>query len=329
MVSPMPFSISCRPRRGAPAVFFALAAVVLACGAAAQSPSAARSVGSAGDNPDGKVVGVDTAAADAAGPRTREQLTGDAWEMLAAAVQDEKHADVQIQALAALGTLGANAKSVGMIAEAFRARDVDVRTAAVLASGQTHSASLTAAMRKALDDPEPQVAFAAATTLWKMGDHSGEDLLLAVVDGDRKATAGLMHGSMHQANREMHDPAALTRLGAETGASLLLGPFGFGVTAYEYVRKNGGDSSRVQAVEDISRDRTPAARKTLQAALSDKDQGVRAAAAKGMRSYHDPEAQKALAALFTDPKKPVALSAAAAYLVSAGAVAMPPLPRLP
>lgn len=275
---------------------------------------------------DGQVVGVDSPAVGAA-PKSKAELTTAAWTMLRDAVGDDKHVEMQIQALGALGTMGSDAKSVALIREAFSAKDVDTRTAAVLAAEQTHSRALLPKLREALNDPEPQVAFAAANALWKMGDHSGEDLLLAVVDGERKASAPLMRGSMHQANRQLHNPAALAKMGAETGASMLLGPFGFGVTAYEYIRKNGGDSARVQAVQAVSQGRGPEVRKALEAALVDKDPTVRAAAVQGMRIYRDEKAQHAIAALFSDAKKPVEFSAAAAYLISSGAVALPPVVR--
>jgi HEAT repeat protein len=305
------------------AVVFLLALVALGANAqdAARNPaSAPRQISAA----DGEVVGVDTPAGDAVKLSKPEQIEA-AWKMLADAVHDDKHVDLQIEALAALGTLGSNAKSVGLIAEAFKAKDVDTRTAAVLAAGQTRSRMLLPKLRQALDDKDPQIAFAAACALWKEGDHTGEDLLLAVVDGERKASAPLVQGSMHQANREMHNPTALAKMGVETGASMLLGPFGFGVTAYEYIRKNGGESARVQAVEAVSRSRTREARKALEAALYDKDQTVRAAAVKAMRVYRDEKAQHAIAGLFADAKKPVEFSAAAAYLVSSGAVALPPM----
>ena len=165
---------------------------------------------------------------------------------------------------------------------------------------------------------------AAANVLWRMGDHSGEDILLAVVDGERKAGSGLVHGGMHQASREMHDPASMAKLGAMEGASLLLGPFGFGVTAYEYAKKNGGDSGRVKAVEDIAQGKTPEVKKTLMEALRDKDPGVRAAAAVAVRGDRDPDVAAELAKMFGDSKRPVQLSAAAAYLVCVGEVALPP-----
>jgi len=258
-------------------------------------------------------------------PQSKTELTATAWKLLEdALVADDKHVDIRIQGLAALGTMGANARTAKMITGAFADKELDVRTAALLAAAQTKNHALIPAMRPLLDDKEPQVAFAAACALWKLGDHSGQDLLVDVINGDRKANPSLVHGGMHQANRELHDPAALAKLGALEGASALLGPFGFGITAYEYIKKNGGNSARVAAIEDISQSHTPEVHKVLLDALTDKDPTVRAAAARAVRVYKDADTQKALAMLLGDSKRPVQLQAAAAYLIAAGVVATPP-----
>lgn len=245
---------------------------------------------------------------------TIAQNNDEAWSMLTDALADTKHADLRIQALAALGTLGANSRNEKLIATAMKDPDVDVRTAAVLAAGQTKSRNLTTDIRALLDDKEPQVAFAAATTLWKMNDRSGEDILMAVVNGDRSANPGMMNGTMHKVNKELHNPASLARLGALQGASLLLGPFGFGITALEYMSKNGGDNARVSAIEFLSQEKTAPVRNELIAALTDKDTAVRAAAAAALGSYHERSVPTALLPLFDDPKTPVRLTAAAAYI---------------
>jgi HEAT repeat protein len=247
--------------------------------------------------------------------KTVAQNTQEAWQMLTTAAHDPKHPDTRIQSLAALGTLGLNARAATLIEAAMQDPDVDVRTAAVLAAGQTKNRNLTTATRKMLDDKEPQVAFAAAITLWKMNDHSGEDILIAVVDGDRKATASLRNSAMHTVSKDLHSPSTLARIGALQGASMLLGPFGFGITAYEYMRKNGVDTSRVTAIEQIAQEKIGPTRTTLIAALGDKDPAVRAASAKALgNSYHDKTISDALLPLFDDAKPPVRLTAAAAYV---------------
>lgn len=252
-------------------------------------------------------------------PLTPGQLKAQAWTMLTTANTDVKHPDTRIQALAALGLMGSNPRSVNMIEDAMGDRDLDLRTAAALAAGQTKAPALEPGLRRLLDDKEPQVAYAAALQLWKMGDHAGEDILLAVVDGDRRASATLIGGTEHTVSKDLHSPATIAKIGALQGASMLLGPFGIGVTAYEYIRRNGGgDSARVTALESLAEDKSEAVKKALLAALGDKDQGVRAAAAKALASYHQAEVSTAIAALFADPKQPVRLTAAAAYLVSTG-----------
>jgi hypothetical protein len=242
-----------------------------------------------------------------------------AWSLLTTAVTDAKHPQHRIQALAAIGTLGASPRAEKMLTTALRDPDLDVRTAAVLAAGQSKDRNLIAPLRHMLDDKEPQVAFTAATTLWKLNDRSGEKILLAVVDGERKTNAGLVNGTMHTVNQDLHSPSTLARIGALQGASLLLGPFGFGITAYEYIHKNGGDSTRVLTVEQIAQERNTAIRNELVAAFDDKDPAVRAAAAKELGRYREKEVRTALANVFYDPKLPVRLTAAAAYLRSNGA----------
>ncbi|MDQ2832964.1 MAG: HEAT repeat domain-containing protein [Acidobacteriota bacterium] len=261
---------------------------------------------------------------------TAAQNTQEAWTMLTNAAGDTRHSDARIQALAALGTTGSSARQEKLISNAMSDPDVDVRTAAILAAGQAENRNLSGIIRSKLDDPEPQVAFVAATTLWKMHDQSGEDILIAVVDGERKATAGLRGSALHTVSRDLHSPSTLARIGALQGASFLLGPFGFGITAYEYMRKNGGDTSRVGAIELIAEQKTAPVRATLIAALGDKDPAVRATAAKAVgSSSHDKAASEALLPLFDDPKAPVRLTAAAAYIHSVETPASRETPHTP
>jgi hypothetical protein len=250
------------------------------------------------------------------------QQADEAWSMLTTAVTDPKHVETRIQGLAALGTMGANPRSLAKIASALSDKELDVRTAAILAAGQTKSRNLTTNLRALLDDKEPQVAFTAAVTLWKMNDHSGEDILVAVADGDRSANPNMVKGTRQSIARSLRNPANLARLGALQGAAMLLGPFGFGITAYEYMRKNGGDTARVTAIEQLAEEKTNPIRQELIAALADKDLAVRAAAAKALGSYHDPAVSAELFKLFIDPKPPVRLTAAAAYLNSTQPVAV-------
>jgi len=267
----------------------------------------------------------DTAPAALSMTSTPEDRDREAWRMLTDAAGDAKHPQTRIQALAALGMMS-SPRSEKMIVDAMADADLDVRTAAALAAGQTKDRNLTTGLRNLLDDKEPQVAFTAAMTLWKMNDKSGEDILMAVVDGDRSAGPTMINGTKHKISRDLHDPAMLARLGAMQGAYMLLGPFGFGITAFEFIRQSGGDVARASAIEQISQEKTEPIHKELVAALGDKDPIVRAASAKALVDYRDKATSMAIYALFADAKNPVRLTSAAAYLRTTGTPGPPLVP---
>lgn len=266
---------------------------------------------------DGEVVGDEGPPPGLPAAATPEERNRAAWTMLQNALADAKHPQTRIQGLAAVGLLR-SPESEKMLVTAMADPDVDVRTAAVLAAGQTKDRNLTTPLRNLLDDKEPQVVYTAAMTLWKMGDKSGEDILMSVVDGDRSTSASMIHGTGHKLNRDLHDPAKLAKLGAIQGAYMLLGPFGYGITAFNFIHQSGGDLSRVAAIEQISQERIEPVHKELVAALTDKDPTVRAAAAKALTDYHDSATQMAIYALLADSKQPVRLTAAAAFLRTTG-----------
>jgi HEAT repeat protein len=195
---------------------------------------------------------------------------------------------------------------------------LDVRAAAALAAGLNRDRTLEPNLLSLLDDKEPQVAFTAAMTLSKMGDRSGDDILVAVVDGERSAGPTMMHGAEHKIDNDLHNPEMLAWMGAMQGAEMFMGPFGYGIAAFEFMHQSGGDLARVSAIEQISKEMTEPVHKKLLAALGDKDAAVRAAAAEALADYHDNATSAAIYPLFADKKVPVRLIAAAAYLRTTG-----------
>lgn len=252
-------------------------------------------------------------------PRTSTPAERDrqAWTLLTDAVTDSKHTQARIQALAALGLLR-SARARKLIAGAMGDPDLDVRTAAVLAAGMSRNRRLEPNLRNLLDDKEPQVAFTAAMTLWRMGNRSGEDILMSVVNGDRSAKPSLMRGTEHRIDDDLHNPALLAREGALQGAYMLLGPFGFGIEAIQFIHPGGGDLARVSAIDMLAEHRTGAIHRELLAALADKSPAIRSAAAEALAGYRDRATSMAIYQLFTDKKSSVQLIAAAAYLRTTG-----------
>ncbi len=288
-----------------------LAALLLLAPLALQAQSAPQQPATPID-PDAQIVTAEPP------PKTPAELKEAAWTMLQNAVNDQKHPDQRTQALAALGLLGNAPHGLKLITDTMHDKDLDIRSAAALAAGDTKAVPIATPLRALLDDKEPPVAFSAAVALAKMKDYSGEDILMAVADGDRTTALGRVSGAEHDMNKNLHHPAGVAKFAAMQGAGMLLGPFGYGITAYEYLRKNGGDSARVTAVELIALNHTNPIRDELLAALVDKDPGVRLASAKALREYHEPAVSAAIGKVFDDEKPPVRLTAAAAYLVSTG-----------
>jgi len=247
-----------------------------------------------------------------------------AWSILTESAAPGKSSHDRIEAMAALGTMGADDRAAQIIGDAINGHESDVRIAAILAAGQTKNPKLLPPLQRALDDDNAQVAYTAAVTLWKMHDYTGEDLLSAVALGDRKASPGLIKSERHKADKELHSPKALTMIAVNQGSGYFLGPFGVGVKAIEMVSKDSGAVTRAAAIDELAQHHTDDVHDVLMADLTDGEPAVRAAAAKGLGRWPGPETAKALAPMFGDNHLAVRLTAAAAYLRAENNIATPP-----
>jgi len=237
----------------------------------------------------------------------------EAWSQLTKAL-DAKSIDTRTQALTSLGVLGNSPRAFTLIGAHFDDKDSDARLAAIAAAGATGNRNFTTGLRSLLDDANPDIAFSAATTLWKMNDHSGEDVLLAILRGERKATSNFFTTGLHSANRILHNPVSLAKIGAMQASSILLPPVGIGIAAYNYMHTAGATSPRVIALSQIAADHSGLVQAELISATSDKDAAVRVAAAEALAKYRGIDVTNALGALFSDSKSAVRLAACAAYI---------------
>jgi len=256
--------------------------------------------------------------------RTVAQNTDEAWSMLKLAAADPKKPDIRAQAVTAIGTIQNSKVTHKLLSDALVDSSLDVRIAGILAVGNTKDKGLYGKLREMLDDKEPQIAFTAAITLWKTGDKSGEDILMAVIDGDRKTDAGLIKGSERSADKELHSPAKMAELGARQGIPMLFGPAGYGFTAWDFTHQHNGENPRVTSIKLLSQEKTGNVHNSLLAALDDKDPQVRAAAANALGDYRDKATAINLLTTFTDAKLSVRLVGAAAYIrVTSGTHILP------
>lgn len=263
-------------------------------------------------NPDAQVVGVD---ADT-NPAT---LRAAAWNRLENGVTGTKNTDTRIAAIAALSLLGNDARAETLIRGTMHDPDIDVRLAAIVAAGemakdQGPRSSLPNDLRDQLNDPDPKIAFTAASTLWKINDPSGEDILTAVAEGERSADYSFWKDSKRNASRTLHSPAALAKIGAQQGMLILVPPVGIGMGAYGYLKGAGGPSPQVTAITQLAKAHSEPVKRALMEATKVKDTGARLAAVEALARFTGADVLSALQPLLIDSKENVRFSASAAYL---------------
>ena len=243
------------------------------------------------------------------------QLEKTAWEVLKQGLA-EKNVDKHRQTLTAIGSVGALPEAVQLLEEALKdPADPLFRQTAAAELGQMKAKESIPALKAAMDDPDGQVAFAAAKALWDMGDKSGRELIEDVLTGDQKTSEGLVNGAKQDAKRKMHDPKALATMGFKEASGALLGPFNIGIVAAEQAFKDGSAGGRTLAVALLSEDCDAQTIRLLDWSFTnDKNWAVKAAAAKGLGKCGARDSIPKLETALSDSHEAVKAMSAAAII---------------
>jgi hypothetical protein len=255
-------------------------------------------------NVDSKVIGAD----DETNPSV---LIEASWTRLTNGLTGTKNTDMRIAAISGLSLLGGNPRAE--------------KLSAIVAAGEMAkdgSRNLANEVRNLLNDADPKVAFTAASTLWKLDDPSGEDILMAVAQGERSGDYSFWKGSKHNANRTLHSPAALAKIAAQQSMVILVPPVGIGMGAYGYLKSTGA-SPQVVSITQIAKEHTDPVKQALIEASKTKDTGARLAAAEALVKFRGDDVREALRNLLTDSKDNVRFTASAAYIRVASSPATP------
>jgi HEAT repeat protein len=237
------------------------------------------------------------------------RLERSAWEVLDKNFKEGKSAE-KIDVIIALGTIGREPAAVAMAEQGLKDDDSDVRLAAVSTLSQMKSRSSIPKLRRALKDREPEVSFAAAQALWSMGDRSARQLFIAVLQGERATSPGMIEA----AKKHYLNVKTLAWTGVQEGAGAVFGPLGFGVTAVRELMKDKGAPARALSAEKLSLDHSPEALRALEDAANDDNWAVRSAVADALGNTGNRAALPALRSLLDDDKEAVRCMAAAAII---------------
>jgi HEAT repeat protein len=242
-----------------------------------------------------------------------EDIEKSAWDVLNHALADGNPVK-RGQALTALGLIGSTAPHVVDLLEAgLTDKDETVRQTAAVVMGEIGARQAIPMLKKALDDESGEVSFAAARSLWVMGDSSGREIFWAVLAGDQKTGPGMIQGGIRDAKRKLHSPAAMAKIGISEAAGFL-GPFSMGVSFVEELVKDKGATARALSAKLLGSDSDPQTKVELEQSLEDKNAGVRAAAARALSQRGGKEELAKIHPLLGDSNDGVRTVAAAAII---------------
>jgi len=205
-----------------------------------------------------------------------------AWEVLKQSLV-EKNPDKRRQAVASTGSIGLMPEAIRLVEEALHDKEPIVRQTAAAELAEMKSMQSIKALETEVDDPNGEVAFAAAKALLDLGDMSGKFVFEDVLTGEQKTSPGMINGAVQDAKRKMRDPKALAMMGINEASGALLGPFNMGVLAAEQALKDGGAVGRSLAAGLLAKNCDARSLQLLDWAFTnDKNWAVKAAAAKGL-----------------------------------------------
>jgi HEAT repeat protein len=234
--------------------------------------------------------------------------------MLNDAVHD-RNPDGRKGAAEALSLVGVKDNALQSLAPMLDDHDVSVRIAVVITLGDFKDNRTLPLLKKALQDPVPEVDFAAAKELYQLHDPEGVQFLLDVVSRESKATSSFLSKEKRSALRLLHTPTKLFTTIAIGAAGFVPVPgLGRGLSSVQGILSDPDSSARAASLLLIEDTHDPALTDAVGSALSDKEWSVRAAAVHLVAMHPFPGFREKLVPLLDDEKGAVRLRAAAAYI---------------
>jgi HEAT repeat protein len=244
---------------------------------------------------------------------TDNQRKASPWEILTEGASDHNLVRRQ-EAVAALGTIGPKERAVRLVVAALGDREPSVRQLAARDLGEMRAKSAIPKLREALKDESTEVCFAAAKSLWDMGDRSGREVFIGILAGEKSGSSGMVKDGLTSAKKKLQDPRGLAVVGAEEAATALFGPAGWGIKVMQEATKDRSASARAMSATLLAHDNNEGSIQQLDNALWDKNWLVREAAAQALGASRQREQISYLQDLLQDDKPAVRYMAAASII---------------
>ena len=234
--------------------------------------------------------------------------------MLNDAAQD-RNPDGRKGAAEAFSLVGVKDGALDSLTPLLDDHDVSVRIAVVVTLGDFKDNRTLPLLKKALQDPVPEVDFAAAKVLYQLHDPEGVQFLLDVVSKESKASSSFLSKEKRSSLRLLHTPTQLFTTIAIGAAGFAPVPgLGFGLSSAQGILSAPDSSARAASLLLIGSSRDPALADAVGSALADNEWSVRAAAAHLVAMHPFPQFREQLVPLLDDKKDAVRVRAAAAYI---------------
>jgi HEAT repeat protein len=233
---------------------------------------------------------------------------------------DSKDSAVRMQAIVAAGMVGRSQLALRRVEAALEDKDVTVRIAAAGTLADLKSYQSRPLLRKALSDNVPEVAFAAAKSLYAMHDAAGKRALIEILDKEKAPESNPVRREARNVFEKFHSPGSAAMFIVRQGLGYVPLPgVGEGFSALMEIVNDPNLSPRASVVLLLGKEKDSEARRILENGLKDKDWSVRACAAQIIAQTARMDLVELLPPLFDDKDDKVRFRAAGAYLhLSAG-----------
>jgi len=226
-----------------------------------------------------------------------------------------KSPETRKHAAAAFGLLPVKDALTAQLATLINDPDVPVRLATVAALSDLAGAAQISLLEGALQDKVPEVAFAAARSLYNLKRPTGREALLAVVEKESKTTSNVIPREMRNYMRQLKTPTAAMMLAVREGVGFAPVPgLGFGVNAALTMFNDNELTGRAVALLALAADKDPRVQAAARDALGDSEWPVRAAAIHVMAVTNQAALRERIIELLDDKKEQVRFRAAAASI---------------